>query len=105
MSQSSLDIPFPEAKSLAGVQIHKDECVWCFKCSRDAEGIFVDLTNFQGFCTEHAQRQFEQTGNPFFLNMKYTLKEKEGPQEPQKITKLAVGKPGGIDFSDDEWEL
>jgi len=39
------------------------------------------------------------------MNMKYVVKEKEGPQEPQKITKLAVGKPGGIDFSDDEWEL
>ena len=39
------------------------------------------------------------------LNIKQRKKEKvEKNEEPKKITKLAIGKPGGADFTGDEWE-
>ena len=39
------------------------------------------------------------------MNIKQRKKEKtEKNEEPQKITKLAIGKPGGADFSGEEWE-
>lgn len=41
-----------------------------------------------------------------FLNMKQVKKEiKENDNNNTKITKLAIGKPGGADFSGEEWEL
>jgi ubiquitin carboxyl-terminal hydrolase 5/13 len=39
------------------------------------------------------------------LNVRYVQKQSGEEAVSQKITKLAVGKPGGIDFSDEEWEL
>ena len=39
------------------------------------------------------------------LNIKQIKKEKvEKNEEPKKITKLAIGKPGGADFTGDDWE-
>jgi len=32
-------------------------------------------------------------------------KNPEPEEKPKEITKLAIGKPGGADFSDEEWEL
>jgi hypothetical protein len=40
-----------------------------------------------------------------FLNMKQVKKETEDAESNCKITKLAIGKPGGADFSGEEWEL
>lgn len=37
--------------------------------------------------------------------MKQVKIENENNQEDKKITKLAIGKPGGADFSDEKWEL
>ena len=31
-------------------------------------------------------------------------KESKEEERPKEITKLAIGKPGGADFSDEEWE-
>ena len=39
------------------------------------------------------------------LNIKQIKKEKvQKNEEPKKITKLAIGKPGGADFTGDDWE-
>ena len=39
------------------------------------------------------------------LNIKQRKKEKvQKDEEPKKITKLAIGKPGGADFTGDDWE-
>ena len=39
------------------------------------------------------------------LNIKQIKKEKvKKDEEPKKITKLAIGKPGGADFTGDDWE-
>lgn len=32
-------------------------------------------------------------------------KEKKGQDEPKKITKLAIGKEGGADSEQDEWDI
>lgn len=41
-----------------------------------------------------------------FLNMKQVKKDNfELENKLNKITKLAIGKPGGADFSSEEWEL
>jgi len=39
------------------------------------------------------------------LNLKKVLVKKEETEKVQpQITKLAIGKPGGIDFSNETWE-
>jgi len=40
------------------------------------------------------------------LNLRKVLIPKEGKELEKKneITRLAIGKPGGIDFSDENWE-
>jgi len=40
------------------------------------------------------------------LNLRKVLIPKEGKELEKKneITKLAIGKPGGINFSDENWE-
>jgi len=47
----------------------------------------------------------QQNNHMVFLNMKQVKKETEDEENNSKITKLAIGKPGGADFSGEEWEL
>lgn len=39
------------------------------------------------------------------LNMKQVKKQVSTEEKNNKITKLAIGKPGGADFTGEEWEL
>lgn len=47
----------------------------------------------------------QQNNHSVFLNLKQIKKESEDKDNNSKITKLAIGKPGGADFSGEEWEL
>ena len=45
---------------------------------------------------------YKNTGHPLVLRIKKTLKESD--EEPVKVTKLAIGKPGGIDPEQDKYD-
>jgi ubiquitin carboxyl-terminal hydrolase 5/13 len=95
--------------NLHGKLIHKDECTKCFYTSvstiqADEHGIDLCLKCYNGGCPEHAKLHSEMFGHPLVLNVKRTKRVKDAPQQANKITKLAIGKPGGADFSDEEWE-
>jgi hypothetical protein len=49
----------------------------------------------------------QQNNHLVFLNIKQIKKEISKTEEDSnnKITKLAIGKPGGVDFTGEEWEL
>jgi hypothetical protein len=53
-------------------------------------------------CQDHAKDEFKKKGNPLVLNIYKTPKEVD--PEKKKITKLAIGMPGGIDPEADKWE-
>lgn len=95
--------------NLYGKLIHKDECTKCFYTSvrytqADQHGIDLCLKCYNGGCSEHAIQHADVLGHPLVLNVKRIKKQQDAPQQPNKITKLAIGKPGGADFSDAEWE-
>eukprot|EP00347_Sterkiella_histriomuscorum_P000563 403375366 len=95
-------------KNLQGKLIYKDECTKCFQSAKSETGIDVCLKCFNGACTgndfDHSQLHSQHHNHPIVLNLKQTLKVNENAGEPAKITKLAIGKPGGIDAGNDEWE-
>ena len=77
------------------------------------------LKTFTGCCANpskghnHYEQYSEATGNCIFVNIKMVPKAPEQPsaassaaEEPaaQKVTKLAIGKPGGIDAETDKYD-
>jgi hypothetical protein len=42
-------------------------------------------------------QHFNFANHPLTMNIKKILKVEEQENKPQQITKLAIGKPGGID--------
>lgn len=54
---------------------------------------------------KHNSIHLNQTGHSVVANLKQVLiKNEKKEEENQSITKLAIGKPGGADFSDEKWE-
>jgi ubiquitin carboxyl-terminal hydrolase 5/13 len=47
----------------------------------------------------------QQKGHPIVVNMRQVLVVDENVEQEKTITKLAIGKPGGADFSGEKWEL
>lgn len=47
----------------------------------------------------------QQNNHMVYLNLKQIKKEISQEDENNKITKLAIGKPGGADFTGEKWEL
>jgi ubiquitin carboxyl-terminal hydrolase 5/13 len=42
--------------------------------------------------------------HPIFMNVKMTEKVLIGNEKPKEVTKLAIGKPGGVDAEADRWD-
>lgn len=82
--------------------IYKDECGRCFATPKDPEGLNVCLKTLVGSCGEHSLVHYKNTGNPLVLNIKMVPKQADG--EAAKVTKLAIGKPGGIDAETDKYD-
>ena len=54
---------------------------------------------------DHTRQHYHIYNHSLWLNIKQRKKEKiEKDDKEPKITKLAIGKPGGADFPGDEWE-
>ena len=73
-------------------------------------GLDLCLKCFYGVCSNevfnHKLIHMQQNNHSVFLNMKQVKKiSKEEKSDESKVTKLAIGKPGGADFSGEEYEL
>ena len=100
-------------ESLVGMMIYKDECVKCFLTPKDEFGLNICMKTYFGFCCNpaeghnHHAAHYENSQHPIFMNIKMTPKAvpAEGEdQAAQNVTKLAIGKPGGIDADTDKYD-
>jgi ubiquitin carboxyl-terminal hydrolase 5/13 len=88
--------------NLQGRMIYKDECCKCFNSPYSKDGLDVCLKSLVGACREtHAKMIAQQKGHPLVLNIKKVPVENQGLT---KVTKLAIGKPGGVDADADKYE-
>ena len=62
------------------------------------------LRCFVGSCSKngHSQIHFKNSEHPLVVKIFKTLKKSDG--EAVKVTKLAIGKPGGIDPETDKYD-
>lgn len=88
--------------NLMGRMIYKDECSKCFNTPMSEGGLDVCLKTLVGYCrATHSKAQAEKKGRPLVLNIRKVPKADTGLT---KVTKLAIGKPGGIDAEADKYE-
>ena len=99
------------AGDLHGRLIYIDECCKCFGTPKDETGLDVCLRCLVGSCNDpnepearnHSRIHFKNNEHPLVLKIRKVPKAKEG--EPTKVTKLAIGKPGGIDPEVDKYDV
>ena len=91
--------------NLQGRLIYKDECCKCFGTPKDEEGLDVCLRCFVGSCSKkgHSEIHFKNSEHPLVVKIFKTPKKLDG--EAVKVTKLAIGKPGGIDPETDKFDV
>lgn len=102
-------------QSLATRPIYKDECAKCYLTPRHENGLNVCLSCLQGVCGNpnnnhlelHVKNSYKSHAeqHPIYMNIKMTEKQylQNGEELFQEITKLAIGKPGGINMDADRW--
>lgn len=95
LSQHLKNIKVPEVTD----KVYKDECVYSFDTPESPTGLYISLSTFFGLGQDYVERYFRQTGNAVFLHILKTKKEipsenTDGPEK--KITRLAIGTPGGF---------
>lgn len=96
---------------IGGKPVFKDQCQRCYEDPQCEGGLDVCLKCFGGNCRSeifnHSNLHFMQKNHPVVLNIREVLVEEIKKEEggEQKITKLAINKPGGIDLiSNEKWE-
>jgi ubiquitin carboxyl-terminal hydrolase 5/13 len=93
---------------LQGKLIYKDECTRCFDSAKTPAGVDVCLKCFNGGCANqernHSFQHFNFSQHPLTMNIKMVLKERDPAKKPAQITKLAIGKPGGVDADVDDYD-
>lgn len=95
--------------SIQGYRIFRDQCLKCYDSPKSEGGLDICLKCFSGFCRNqlfnHSLLHYNQYSHPIVMNIKERKVEQTSEvNEPKMITKLAIGKPGGADFSDEKWE-
>lgn len=96
--------------SLHGRLVYKDECCRCFGSPKDDNGLDVCLRCFVGSChdpnlppeKDHSTIHYKNSEHPLVLRIWKVAKAQEG--EAVAVTKLAIGKPGGIDPEVDKYD-
>ena len=90
--------------------IYKDECTRCFLTPKNEHGLNVCLSCYQGSCAapgeqhDHTNVHHKLKEHPIYLNIKMVPKAAVEGEEKQEITKLAIGKPGGVDAEQDKYD-
>jgi len=91
------------------VLVHKEECTQCFDTDESPAGLNVCLTCFNGGCAKHSARHAQVAGHAIVLNIKKVEIPKvvndddndtEVEEPAKKITRLAIGVEGGLNFDD-----
>ena len=100
--------------NLLNRHIYKDECTRCFLTPKDPHGLNVCLTCYEGSCAapgechDHTATHHALNAHPIYMNIKMVEKpaekDEEGEDKPKEITKLAIGKPGGVDLDTDKYD-
>ena len=90
--------------NLMGRSIYKDECAVSFDTPKTPGGLSVCLMTLlgHGFKNGHAQAYYDKKKYPLVMNIVKTPKQKDA--EEKKVTKLAIGMPGGVDAETDKFE-
>ncbi len=93
-------------------KVYNEECLFSFDSPDSAEGLFVCMEKFVGLGRDHVEQYHRRTGNGIFLHIKRRKvplreadKEKQQEEEdkkeeiPEKVSKMAIGVPGGFDVA------
>lgn len=88
---------------MMGRMIYKDECCKCFNNPKTSKGLNVCLKTLVGYCVKESccKNYVQLKQNYLFLNIEKTPTQN---QDLTKVTKLAIGKPGGIDAEQDKYD-
>ena len=85
--------------------VYKDECCRCFATPKSENGLDVCLKCFVGSCHNseysHSSIHFKNTSHSLVVRI---FKTPKPDTEQKKVTKLAIGLPGGIDADTDKFE-
>jgi len=91
--------------SLYQQMVYKDECCRCFATPKSETGLDVCLKCFFGSCHKatgsHSAIHFKNTHHSLVLRI---FKTPKTDIEEKKVTKLAIGKPGGVDAETDKFD-
>eukprot|EP01116_Phalansterium_solitarium_P022303 TRINITY_DN7315_c0_g1_i1.p1 TRINITY_DN7315_c0_g1~~TRINITY_DN7315_c0_g1_i1.p1 ORF type:complete len:786 (+),score=243.20 TRINITY_DN7315_c0_g1_i1:82-2439(+) len=87
----------------ASASVHKEECTLCFDNWESSSGIFVCSSCYNGGCEQHARLHAEKRNHPLAVKVRRFKKAEPSTAEPpQKITKVAIGVPGGVSIDTEE---
>ena len=87
-------------------KIFKDQCLKCYDDPRSEKGLNICLKCFDGCCctrdNNHTKLHSLKKNHNIYMNLKETKKERKNKEI--KITKLAVGLPGGAELEEDQYD-
>eukprot|EP00960_Hanusia_phi_P028597 747500-Hanusia_phi.AAC.1 len=86
-----------------GDRVRKVECIYSFDTPESPDGLFVSLSNYQGFGNSFVDLDFQRSEFPLYLNMRWKKipKEPKENQEAEAPTKMAIGVEGGFQVDEE----
>ena len=91
---------------LKNKKVYKDQCLKCYDNPRSEKGLNICLKCFDGCCCtredNHTKLHSMKKNHNIYMNLKEIKKERKNKEV--KITKLAVGLPGGAELEEDQYE-
>jgi len=91
-----------------GDRVRKTECVLSFDSPESPEGIFVSMSNFQGYGADYIALDHQRNGSELYLNIKWKKIPKAvdpSKKSDEAPTKLAIGVEGGFQTEEEEFEF
>ena len=82
-----------------GDRVRKTECVLSFDTPESPDGIFVSMSNFQGYGADYIALDHQRNGSELYLNIKWKKIPKAvdpAKKSDEAPTKLAIGVEGGF---------
>jgi ubiquitin carboxyl-terminal hydrolase 5/13 len=89
-----------------GDRVRKAECVLSFDSPESPDGIFVNLSTFQGYGVDHVEQDSAKSGCKLYLNIRWKKipKPTPPPEEAAAPTKLAIGVEGGFNTEEEQFD-
>ena len=77
--------------------IYKDECIYSFDTPFSDDGLFVNLSTFNGVGVDYLNFDFSRCNCKLYLNLKWTQTPKDTKDIDNSVpNKLAIGLQGGF---------